>query len=122
MRIRKLNNSNVLRRGDLSAAAKLWRLSNSGLESGPVRFYRHRQEPVPWIHRVKHGKPFRHPRTTGERRAHLSYKATKEATRPKRQFVLISASSQTRDHITVVKMSIYGSFVADFLAKLPATP
>ena len=33
---------------------------------------RHRQEPVPWIHRVKHGKPFRHPRTTGERRAHLS--------------------------------------------------
>jgi homoserine O-acetyltransferase len=38
------------------------------------------------------------------------------------QFVLIPASSQTQGHMTLAKASIYGSFVADLLAKLPATP
>ena len=37
------------------------------------------------------------------------------------QFVLIPASSQTEGHMTLSKASIYGRFVADFLAKLPAT-
>ena len=37
------------------------------------------------------------------------------------QFVLIPASSQTEGHMTLLKASIYGPFVADFLAKLPAT-
>ena len=37
------------------------------------------------------------------------------------RFVLIPASSQTEGHMTLLKASIYGPFVADFLAKLPAT-
>jgi homoserine O-acetyltransferase len=36
------------------------------------------------------------------------------------QFVLIPASNQTQGHMTLGKASIYGQFVADFLAKLPA--
>jgi homoserine O-acetyltransferase len=39
----------------------------------------------------------------------------------KGQFVLIPASSQTEGHMTLLKASIYEPFVADFLAKLPAT-
>jgi len=38
------------------------------------------------------------------------------------QFVLIPASSQTQDHMTLRKASIYAPFVADFLAKLPMAP
>jgi homoserine O-acetyltransferase/O-succinyltransferase len=38
------------------------------------------------------------------------------------KFVLIPAGSQTQGHMTLRKASIYGSFVADFLAKLPPTP
>jgi hypothetical protein len=69
MRIEEIENSNVLRHGQLLVVAKLWRWFNSDLEAGPVQFYRHRDEPVPGVRRVKHGKPFRHPRTTNERRA-----------------------------------------------------
>ena len=35
-------------------------------------------EPVPWTRRSKNGRLFRRPRTTNERRAHFSNKATKE--------------------------------------------
>jgi hypothetical protein len=38
-----------------------------------------------------------------------------------RQFVVIPASSQSQGHMTLGEASIYGRFVADFLAKLPAT-
>ena len=45
---------------------------------GVVQFYRHRQEPVPWIGRSKNGRLFRRPRTTNERRAQYSNEATEE--------------------------------------------
>jgi homoserine O-acetyltransferase/O-succinyltransferase len=38
------------------------------------------------------------------------------------QFVIIPASSGTVGHMTLRKASIYGRYIADFLAKLPATP
>ena len=86
MHIEKLDNSNVLEPGQLLVALKCCRLySNAAffhlqqsVESGLLQFYRHRQEPVPWINRVKHGRLFRRPRTTNERRAHLSNEATEE--------------------------------------------
>jgi hypothetical protein len=78
MRIKKLNNSIVLRHGDLLVVAKLWRWLNSGPESGLIQFYRHRWDSVPGVSRVKHGRLLRHPRTTNERRAHFSNEATKE--------------------------------------------
>jgi hypothetical protein len=86
MHIEKLDNSNVLEPGQLLVALKCCRLyGNAALfhlqqsvESGLLQFYRHRQEPVPWINRVKHGRLFRRPRTTNERRAHLSNEATEE--------------------------------------------
>ena len=37
------------------------------------------------------------------------------------QFVLIPASNQTQGHMTLRNASIYRQFVADFLARLPAT-
>ena len=78
MRIKKLNNSNVLRHGDLLVVAKFWRWLNFGPESGLVQFYRHRRDSVPGVSRVRHGRLFRRPRTTNERRAHFSNEATKE--------------------------------------------
>ena len=78
MRIEKFENSTVLQRGELLAVARLWRFSNLGLEAEPVQSYRHRQEPVPGTGRVKHGRLFRHPKTTSERRADFSNRATKE--------------------------------------------
>ena len=78
MRIEKIKNSNLLQRGQLLVVAKFWRLSNSGLESGPVQYYRHRQEPAPGIHRVKNGCLFRHPRTTNERGANSVTRTAKE--------------------------------------------
>jgi hypothetical protein len=86
MRIEKLDNSNVLEPGQLLVALKCCRLySNAAffhlqqsVESRLLQFYRHRQEPVPWINRVKHGRLFRRPRTTNERRAHLNNEATEE--------------------------------------------
>jgi hypothetical protein len=86
MRIEKIKNSNVLKPGQLLVVPKyckfygdaaLLHLRESA-EIGLLQFYRHRQEPVPWISRVKHGRLFRRPRTTNERRAHFSNKATKE--------------------------------------------
>jgi hypothetical protein len=86
MHIEKLDNSNVLEPGQLLVALKCCRLYGNAtlfhlqqsVESGLLQFYRHRQEPVPWINRVKHGRLFRRPRTTNERRAHLSNEATEE--------------------------------------------
>jgi hypothetical protein len=78
MRIEKIENSNLLQSGALLALAKLWRFSNSGLEAGPVQYYRHRRDPVPLVRRVKNGRLFRRPRTTNERRAHFSNQAAKE--------------------------------------------
>jgi hypothetical protein len=86
MHIEKLDNSNVLEPGQLLVALKCCRLYGNAAffhlqqsaASGLLQFYRHRQEPVPWINRVKHGRLFRRPRTTNERRAHLSDEATEE--------------------------------------------
>jgi hypothetical protein len=67
MRIEKLKNSNALKPGQLLVVSKyckfygdaaLLHLGGSA-EIGPLQFYRHRQEPVPWINRVKHGRLFR---------------------------------------------------------------
>ena len=37
------------------------------------------------------------------------------------QFVLLPASSQTQGHMTLRNASVYSQFVANFLARLPAT-
>jgi hypothetical protein len=78
MRIEKIENSNLLQSRALLVVEKLWRFSNSGLEVGPVRYYRHRRDPVPLVGKVKNGRLFRRPRTTNERRAHFSNNATEE--------------------------------------------
>jgi hypothetical protein len=77
MRIEKIEKSNLLQSGALLALAELWRFSNSGLEAGPVRYHRHRRDPVPLVRRVKNGKFFPRPKTTNERRADFS-NATEE--------------------------------------------
>ena len=86
MRIKKLTDSSALKPGELLVV--LHCLNQRGSDGpvdlrksigiGVVRFYRHRQEPVPWTRRSKNGRLFRRPRTTNERRAHFSNKATKE--------------------------------------------
>ena len=84
MRIKKLTNSNVLKPGELLVV--LHCLNQCGFDAlsglrksiGIVQFYRHRQEPVPWIGRSGNGRLFRRPITTNERRAHFSSEATKE--------------------------------------------
>jgi hypothetical protein len=83
MRIKKLTDSSVLKPGELLVV--LHCLSQRGFDAlgglrksigtGVVQFYRHRQEPVPWIGRLKSGRLFRRPRTTNERRAHFSNEA-----------------------------------------------
>lgn len=75
---KKSKRGNLLQSGALLALAKLWRFSNSGLEAGPVQYYRHRRDPVPLVGRVKNGRLFRRPKTTNERRAHFSNNATEE--------------------------------------------
>ena len=86
MRIKKLTDSSVLEPGELRVVVHC--LSQCGFDAlgglrksigaGVVQFYRHRQEPVPGTGRVKHGRLFRRPRTTNERRATFSNTATKE--------------------------------------------
>ena len=86
MRIKKLTDSSVLKPGELLVV--LHCLNQCGFDAlgglrksigtGVVQFYRHRQEPVPWIGRSGNGRLFRRPRTTNERRAHYSNEATKE--------------------------------------------
>jgi hypothetical protein len=86
MRFEKLKASNLLKPGGLLVVPKYCKLYGDSTllrlpgiaEIGLLQFYRHRQEPVPWITRVKHGRIFRRPRTTNERRAHFSNNATEE--------------------------------------------
>lgn len=86
MRIKKLNNSNALKPGQLVVTSKGWQFCGNtaffrlqqSIENAELQFYRHRQEPVPGTGRVKHGRLFRRPRTTNERRATFSNTATKE--------------------------------------------
>jgi hypothetical protein len=86
MRIEKIKNSNVRKPGQLLVVPKYCKLYGNtaffrlreNAEIGLLQFYRHRQEPVPWISRAKHRRLFRHPRTTNERRTHFSNEATKE--------------------------------------------
>ena len=86
MRIKMLTDGSVLAPGQLlvvlhclnqCGSVALVELRKS-IGTGVVQFYRHRQEPVPWTRRSKNGRLFRRPRTTNERRAHFSDKATKE--------------------------------------------
>ena len=86
MRIKKLTDSSVLKPGELLVVLHCLNQCGSdalvelrkSIGTGVVQFYRHRQEPVPWIGRSKNGRLFRRPRTTNERRAHYSNEATKE--------------------------------------------
>jgi hypothetical protein len=86
MRIEELDNSNALEPGQQLVVLKSWRFYGNAavchlqqsIGTGGVQFYRHRQEPVPGIRRLKNCRLFRRPRTTNERRAHFSNKAAKE--------------------------------------------
>jgi hypothetical protein len=77
MYIKKLTDASVLKRGDLLIVLKWWKYCyddvfadlRKSTGTPVIQFYRHRQEPVPWVRRWKNGKCFRHPRTTNERRA-----------------------------------------------------
>ena len=86
MRIEKIENSTGLKTGQQLVVlncskfygnATVCHLQQS-VKSGLLKSYLHRQEPVPWISRPRNYRLFRHPRTTNERRAHFSDKATKE--------------------------------------------
>ena len=86
MRIKKLNNSNALKPGQLVVTSKGWQFCGNtaffrlqqSIENAELQFYRHRQEPVPGTGRVKHRKLFRRPRTTNERKADFSNRPTKD--------------------------------------------
>lgn len=85
MRIKKLTNSSVLKRGESLIVLKCSKrchddvLIDLGDSLGTrfLRFYRHRQEPVPWVSRWKNGRCFRHPSTTNERRANCATSTTR---------------------------------------------
>jgi hypothetical protein len=80
MRFERLKDSSLLKPGELLVVLKntaFFQLQQSA-ESGRLQFYRHRQEPVPRISRAKHGRMFRRPKTTNERRAHFSNNTTEE--------------------------------------------
>jgi hypothetical protein len=85
MHIEKLTTCSDLKRGDLLIVLKCWELYRDvfvelikGTETRVVQFYRHREEPVPWVSRWKNGRCFRHPRTTSERRANCATSTTRE--------------------------------------------
>ncbi len=84
MHIKKLTNSNALYRGELLIVLKCLGRYDGALtdlrtaQTGVVRFYRHRQEPVSWVSRWKNGRCFRHPRTTNERRANCATSTIRE--------------------------------------------
>ena len=80
MRIKKLNDGNALKPGQLLVTFKasifygntaFVRLQQS-LETELLQFYRHRRGPVPVTGRVRHRRLFRRPKTTNERRADFS--------------------------------------------------
>ena len=86
MHVENIKNSNLFKPGELLVVPKYCKLyGDSALlhlpeiaKIGLLQFYRHRQEPVPRISRAKHGRMFRHPKTTNERRAHFSNNAAEE--------------------------------------------
>ena len=86
LRINKLTESSVLKPGESMVVLHCLNRCGSdalgdlrkSMGTGVVQFYRHRREPVPWIGRSGNGRLFRRPRTTNERRAHFSNKATEE--------------------------------------------
>jgi hypothetical protein len=86
MHIKKLTGSSVLKRGELLIVLKCSKAYpddalidlRKRLGTRFIRFYRHRQEPVPWVSRWKNGRCFRHPRTTNERRANCAANTTRE--------------------------------------------
>jgi hypothetical protein len=85
MHIKKLTNSNALKRGELLIVLKCLGRYDDALtdlrkdaQTGVIRLYRHREEPVPWVSRWKNGRCFKHPRTTNERRANCSANRTRE--------------------------------------------
>ena len=90
MHVENIKNSNFLKPGELLVILKYRKLYGDSTllhlpgiaEIGLLQFYRHRQEPVPRISRAKHGRIFRRPRTTNERRAHFSNNATEEILEP----------------------------------------
>ena len=87
MRVKKLTDSSVLKPGELLVV--LHCLNQCGFDAlggsrksigvGVVQFYRHRQEPVPWVRRSKNGRLFRRPRTTNERRATSAMRRQKKS-------------------------------------------
>jgi hypothetical protein len=83
MHIKGLTNSSALKRGEIVLKCSKGYpdvLIDPGksIESRFAQFYRHRQEPVPWVSRWKNGRCFRHPRTTNERRADSAGNTTRE--------------------------------------------
>jgi hypothetical protein len=86
MHIKKLTNSSVLECGESLIVLKRSKRYHDdvlidlrkSLGTRFIRFYRHRQEPVPWVSRWKNGRCFRHPRTTNERRANRAPNTTRE--------------------------------------------
>ena len=86
MRIKKLTNSSVVKSGQLLVVLNCWQQCGcdalvglrKSIGTGVVQFYRHREEPVPWICRSKNCRLFRHPRTTNERKAYFGNEVTRE--------------------------------------------
>ena len=72
MRIEKLTDSSDLRPGQLLVVFNRLKACGSDVPVD-VQFYRHRQGPIPWTGRIKNGRLFRHPQTTGERRANSAF-------------------------------------------------
>jgi hypothetical protein len=80
MHIKKLTNSNVLKRSESLIVLKCSKRYHDDVlidlrKSIGTRFvqvYRHRHEPEPWVRGWKNGRCFRHPRTTNERRANTT--------------------------------------------------
>jgi hypothetical protein len=112
MRVKKLTDSSVLKPGELLVV--LHCLNQCGFDAlggsrksigvGVVQFYRHRQEPVPWVRRSKNGRLFRRPRTTNERRAHFSNEAKKSSN------LMATPSNSGKDEICIgcpTLMTIY---------------
>jgi hypothetical protein len=93
MHIEKLIYSSVLKRGESLIVLKCSKRCHEdvltdlrkSLGTRFIRFYRHRQEPVPWVRRWKNGRCFRRPRTTNERRAYCAANTNQGDPRRSRQ-------------------------------------
>jgi hypothetical protein len=82
MNIEEIESSTTLKSGQLITVWKAWRwfAFYAGPETSTPEFqlYRHRRDPVPGVHRSKHGRFFRHPKTTNERRATVATRTFKD--------------------------------------------